>query len=117
MRSPISLVISCAPTMTTGKSHSGFNPAVAQVMRIDGRRASIRNLTVLVPVKLVHDAMHYRGDDEARHDQKYQACIERVQSGKQLSSLRFVVGRQAPFRPGASQHSRMHGAGSCSKYS
>lgn len=39
-------------------------------------------LLVLLPVELVHNAVHYGRQDEAYYDQEYQACIQRINTGK-----------------------------------
>lgn len=42
---------------------------------------------MLLPVELVQESMGDRRNRKARHDQKYQPCIERVQASKHFTSI------------------------------
>jgi len=46
--------------------HLPFSGSGGGPRRVVGRH--IRNLPVLLPVELMHHTVHYRHDDEARHD-------------------------------------------------
>jgi len=47
----------------------------------------LANLSVLLPMEPVHQAVHYGGKDEAGCDQEHEAGIQRVEAGEQLASV------------------------------
>ena len=59
----------------------------------------MQKLQALLPVELVHDTVCHRRNDEARHDQKYQACIECIQAREHLAPIRLG----SVYRPHSAQ--------------
>ncbi len=60
---------------------------VASTEGLGAYSVNLHNLSVLLPMEPVHQAVHYRGEDEAGCDQEYEARIQRVDAGKELASI------------------------------